>query len=233
MFARLVRQLDSEILADQYGTDYDVLVIDDASDTDYVAAVEGRPGWTVWRNDDDNGGSGKANYWKTWAAVAVYVACSGADRWLAIPDDVELVGGLFRSLERFAVIAAGYGRRLDWVINPLVDTRQSGNWGSGPPAPYGFSWAPYAADLNSVGWWDCCHYAPAAFAAIVAGALQEAPPVGGVERSGTSSGVGRQVTLAARRAGWLMLQARRSLVTHGAHESKMNPDRLTPLATPI
>jgi hypothetical protein len=203
---QIIQQMGGQI-------NFDILIFDDKSDQLPIISTNLV---TLITNEEHRG---KEYYWKTWHEMFV-IAHLRKDKYsFFLPDDITLCDNFFEiAIQKFE-----YLKPLDHklaCLSLLTDDQRK-------LAPHACwtgkqSKEQHGEILSHFN--DCCFICDNKFFEYLDYTIQEIPLSRWNRDKNLSSGVGRQISLRLMNKEASMYHCFNSLVRHGEHESKMNPD---------
>lgn len=218
MLRRLLEQIERQ------GHDFRVIVFDDGSEC-FDELVPWLTEWD-WLELDTGEHCGRLHFWELMDNIFDVVQGRTFDYWFHMPDDVRLRPSFFGR----GITYLNELRRLDdktICLNPLrlgVSPRMQ--WTGVVP------WPTMDGLAYKTQWNDCCWIAERNFGKALDWTINPIEwDITYADKS--SSRVGWQISTRLHEAGWSMYQVTSTLLDHGNHESKMNPEerKANPLTT--
>lgn len=206
MLRRLLRQLRHE----QGSHELEILVYDDAGHDSLPDNDPALAGVQVHRFGRNHG---KAGFWQLISRILADAAMSRADYLVMLQDDAGVVPGFFDTARR---TWEGINDTRKAALFMLRDRQREGQaaWTGFKPVDRRHG----RLVVTQTQWTDCMFFAGRARFLSLVPSIKPVERLPGVQ----SSGVGRQISLRLHEGGYTIYQPKRTLVTHGRHESVMH-----------
>lgn len=221
---KMLMKLIDQLIEQGENINYHITVFDDKSND---ILFSNNPRLIFIKNDEHRG---KKLYWKTWNEMFSLAAIRNDDYSIFLPDDVEICDNFFQ----LAIDKLEFIKSLDKnfiCLSILTDERRKlalhSCWtGKQSKMQHG----EILSHFN-----DCCFICDRTFFEALDYTVEEVPLTRWKRDETLSSGVGRQISLRLMNKELNMYHCFDSLVSHGEHESLMNPDerKTNPLISKI